>query len=39
MEEPVKVLYSTVCADKSTVRMDDPVNVLYSTVCADKSTV
>ena len=37
--EPTKVLYSTLCADMSTVRMDDPVSVLYSTLCADTSVV
>jgi len=37
--EPTMVLYSTLCADMSTVRMDDPVSVLYSTLCADTSVV
>ena len=39
MDDPVKVLYPTLWADKSVVRMDDPVKVLYSTLCADKSVV
>ena len=30
MDDPVKVLYSTLCADKSVVRMDDPISVEYS---------
>ena len=39
MELPIKVLYSTLCADKSVVLIEEPVNVLYPIFCADMSTV